>query len=99
MENYFCSSLVNDATILCQARFVFGNRLVPSTLLLITDKAECTYTTKPAACSLDFFMQVVTAKAENFRVSQMLMNCLIAAEQILVSTSYTIILGQVLSIM
>ncbi|KAK4300608.1 hypothetical protein Pmani_027192 [Petrolisthes manimaculis] len=50
------------------ARFVFGNRLVPSTLLLITDKAECTYTTKPAACSLDYFMQVVTAKAENFRV-------------------------------
>ncbi|XP_050686161.1 transmembrane protein KIAA1109 homolog isoform X6 [Eriocheir sinensis] len=50
------------------ARFVFGNRLIPSTLLLTTDKAECTYTTKPAACSLDYFMQVITSKAENFRV-------------------------------
>ncbi|XP_042203884.1 transmembrane protein KIAA1109 homolog isoform X4 [Homarus americanus] len=50
------------------ARFVFGNRLVASTLLLTTDKAECCYTTKPAACSLDYFMQVLTSKAENFRV-------------------------------
>ncbi|XP_069959318.1 bridge-like lipid transfer protein family member 1 isoform X14 [Cherax quadricarinatus] len=50
------------------ARFVFGNRLVASTLLLTTDKAECSYTTKPAACSLDHFMQVLTTKAENFRV-------------------------------
>ncbi|XP_066952111.1 bridge-like lipid transfer protein family member 1 [Macrobrachium rosenbergii] len=50
------------------ARFVFGNRLVASTLLLTTDKAECIYTTKPAACSLDHFMHVVTSKAENLRV-------------------------------
>ncbi|XP_069163725.1 bridge-like lipid transfer protein family member 1 isoform X18 [Procambarus clarkii] len=50
------------------ARFVFGNRLVASTLLLTTDKAECHYTTKPAACSLDYFMQVFISKAENFRV-------------------------------
>ncbi|XP_071552185.1 bridge-like lipid transfer protein family member 1 isoform X2 [Panulirus ornatus] len=50
------------------ARFVFGNRLVASTLLLTTDKAECCYTTKPAACSLDCFMQVFISKAENFRV-------------------------------
>ncbi|MPC08090.1 uncharacterized protein E2C01_000665 [Portunus trituberculatus] len=50
------------------ARFVFGNRLIPSTLLLTTDKAECQYTTKPAACSLDYFMHAFTSKAENFRV-------------------------------
>lgn len=55
--------------LLPQARFVFGNRLIPSTLLLTTDKAECQYTTKPAACSLDYFMQALTSKAENFRVS------------------------------
>ncbi|XP_042881836.1 transmembrane protein KIAA1109 homolog isoform X7 [Penaeus japonicus] len=50
------------------ARFVFGNRLVASTLILTTDKAECCYSTKPAACSLDHFMHVVKSKAENFRV-------------------------------
>ncbi|XP_076066750.1 transmembrane protein KIAA1109 homolog tweek isoform X4 [Oratosquilla oratoria] len=50
------------------ARFVFGNRHVASTLLLTMDKADCTYTTKPAACSLDSFMHHIVAKAENFRV-------------------------------
>nr|XP_027228539.1 transmembrane protein KIAA1109-like [Penaeus vannamei] len=50
------------------ARFVFGNRLVASTLILTTDKAECCYSTKQAACSLDHFMHVVKSKAENFRV-------------------------------
>ncbi|RXG59111.1 hypothetical protein Avbf_01112 [Armadillidium vulgare] len=50
------------------ARFVFGNHLVPSTLLFTMDKAECVYSTKPPACSLDFFMHVVKAKSENFRV-------------------------------
>lgn len=54
--------------IFFQARFVFGNRLVASTLILTTDKAECCYSTKQAACSLDHFMHVVKSKAENFRV-------------------------------
>lgn len=53
---------------ICSGRFVFGNRLTPTTLSISMDEAHCTYSTKPAACQLDKFMHFVKAKVENSKV-------------------------------
>ncbi|XP_030565020.1 transmembrane protein KIAA1109 homolog isoform X2 [Drosophila novamexicana] len=49
-------------------RFVFGNRLTPTTLSISMEEAHCTYSTKPAVCRLDHFMHFVKAKVENAKV-------------------------------
>uniref|UniRef100_T1J6C2 Bridge-like lipid transfer protein family member 1 C-terminal domain-containing protein n=1 Tax=Strigamia maritima TaxID=126957 RepID=T1J6C2_STRMM len=49
-------------------RLVFGNRLLPNTLLLNVEEAHIVYTTKPASSRLDPFMHVTKCKAENFKV-------------------------------
>ena len=50
------------------AKLVFGNRLLPTTLVVSADEAHCTYSTKTAGCSLDHFMHFVKLRAENFKV-------------------------------
>ncbi|XP_023176913.2 transmembrane protein KIAA1109 homolog isoform X3 [Drosophila hydei] len=49
-------------------RFVFGNRLTPTTLSISMEEAHCTYSTKPAVCPLDNFMHFVKAKVENAKI-------------------------------
>ena len=49
-------------------KFIFGNRLLPTTLLITMDEAHFTYSTKPATCNLDHFMHFVKTKAENLKV-------------------------------
>ena len=49
-------------------KFVFGNRLLPTTLLVTMDETHFTYSTKPATSSLDHFMHFVKTKAENLKV-------------------------------
>ena len=51
------------------AKLVFGNRLLPTTLVVSADEARCTYSTKPAGCALDHFVHFVKLRAENFKVS------------------------------
>ncbi|XP_075153250.1 transmembrane protein KIAA1109 homolog tweek isoform X3 [Haematobia irritans] len=53
---------------ICSGRFVFGNRLTPTTLSISMEEAHCTYSTKPAVCRLDHFMHFVKAKIENAKV-------------------------------
>ena len=49
-------------------KVVFGNRTLPTTLVFSFEEGRCTYSTKPAACSLDHWMHSLTCKAENFKV-------------------------------
>ena len=49
-------------------KVAFGNRTLPRTLVVSFEEARCTYSTKPAACSLDHWMHSLTCKAENFKV-------------------------------
>ena len=49
-------------------KFIFGNRLLPTTLLITMEEAHFTYSTKPATCNLDHFMHTVKTKAENVKV-------------------------------
>ncbi|XP_053959944.1 bridge-like lipid transfer protein family member 1 isoform X2 [Anastrepha ludens] len=53
---------------ICSGRFVFGNRLTPTTLSISVEEAHCTYSTKPAVCRLDNFMHFVKANIENAKV-------------------------------
>ncbi|GAB0095271.1 Protein KIAA1109 [Sergentomyia squamirostris] len=53
---------------ICSGRFVFGNRLTPTTLSICVEEAHCVYSTKPAVSRLDHFMHFVKAKAENAKV-------------------------------
>uniref|UniRef100_A0A1B0D1P6 Fragile site-associated protein C-terminal domain-containing protein n=1 Tax=Phlebotomus papatasi TaxID=29031 RepID=A0A1B0D1P6_PHLPP len=53
---------------ICSSRFVFGNRLTPTTLSICVEEAHCVYSTKPAVSRLDHFMHFVKAKAENAKV-------------------------------
>ncbi|XP_059220168.1 bridge-like lipid transfer protein family member 1 isoform X9 [Stomoxys calcitrans] len=53
---------------ICSGRFVFGNRLTPTTLSISMEEAHCTYSTKPAVCRLDHFMHFVKAKIESAKV-------------------------------
>ncbi|XP_055681343.1 bridge-like lipid transfer protein family member 1 isoform X2 [Lutzomyia longipalpis] len=53
---------------ICSSRFVFGNRLTPTTLSICIEEAHCVYSTKPAVSRLDHFMHFVKAKAENAKV-------------------------------
>ena len=47
---------------------VFGNRLVPTTLIVSVEEAKCLYSTKPSASQHDLFMHYVKMTAENFKV-------------------------------
>lgn len=49
-------------------KFAFGNKLLPSTLVISVEEARCTYSTKPAVCALDHFMHFVKCKADNFKI-------------------------------
>lgn len=51
-----------------QGRFVFGNRLTPTTLSICVEEAHCVYSTKPAVSRLDHFMHFVKAKADNAKI-------------------------------
>ncbi|XP_065078677.1 bridge-like lipid transfer protein family member 1 isoform X6 [Ochlerotatus camptorhynchus] len=53
---------------ICSGRFVFGNRLTPTTLSIWVEEARCVYSTKPAVSKLDHFMHIVKAKVENAKV-------------------------------
>ncbi|XP_058456070.1 bridge-like lipid transfer protein family member 1 isoform X4 [Malaya genurostris] len=53
---------------ICSGRFVFGNRLTPTTLSMCVEEAHCVYSTKPAVSKLDHFMHFVKAKIENSKV-------------------------------
>lgn len=49
-------------------RFVFGNRLIPSTLCICLEEAHCVYSTKPSINPCDYFTHFVKAKVENAKV-------------------------------
>lgn len=51
-----------------QGRFVFGNRLTPTTLSICVEEAHCVYSTKPAVSRLDHFMHFVKAKTDNAKI-------------------------------
>lgn len=51
-----------------QGRFVFGNHLVPTTLIVNFEEAHAVYTIKPAQSKLDQFTHIVKCKAENAKV-------------------------------
>ncbi|XP_037958120.1 transmembrane protein KIAA1109 homolog isoform X2 [Teleopsis dalmanni] len=53
---------------ICSGRFVFGNRLTPTTLSISMEEMRCTYSTKPAVCRLDHFMHFIKANVENAKV-------------------------------
>lgn len=53
---------------ICSGRFVFGNRLTPTTLSICVEEAHCVYSTKPAASRLDHFMHFVKAKVDNAKI-------------------------------
>lgn len=53
---------------ICSGRFVFGNRLTPTTLSICVEEAKCVYSTKPAASRLDHFMHFLKAKVDNAKV-------------------------------
>lgn len=53
---------------ICSGRFVFGNRLTPTSLLICVEEAHCLYSTKPAVSKLDHFMHFVKAKTENLKI-------------------------------
>ena len=49
-------------------KFAFGNKTLPTSLVVSVEGARCTYSTKPAVCALDHFMHFVVCKAENFKI-------------------------------
>ncbi|XP_021348394.1 uncharacterized protein KIAA1109-like [Mizuhopecten yessoensis] len=49
-------------------RCVFGNQLVPNTLIVHFEEGQLVYTTKPASTQSDQFMHYLIGKAENFKV-------------------------------
>lgn len=53
---------------ICSGRFVFGNRLTPTTLSVCVEEAHCVYSTKPAVSKLDHFMHFIKAKADNAKI-------------------------------
>lgn len=53
---------------ICSGRFVFGNRLTPTTLSICVEEAHCVYSTKPAVSRLDNFMHFVKAKTDNAKI-------------------------------
>ena len=64
----FKALLLNDSIFLqSTGKLVFGNKLLPTTLVISFEEARLTYSTKPAACSLDHFMHFIKCKAENFK--------------------------------
>ena len=69
---YFDAS---DYAFLCTSqatgKLVFGNKLLPTSLVISFEEARLTYSTKPAACSLDHFMHFIKCKAENFKVKSL----------------------------
>lgn len=50
------------------AKLSFGNKLLPTSLVLSVEEAHCTYSTKPAACKLDHFMHFVKVNRVSFTV-------------------------------
>ena len=63
-----CLTARLTADCAAQGRVVFGNRLVPTTLIVSVEEARCLYSTKPAASQHDLFMHYVKMTAENFKV-------------------------------
>ncbi|XP_056013431.1 bridge-like lipid transfer protein family member 1 isoform X4 [Ostrea edulis] len=49
-------------------RIIFGNHLVPHSLIFSFEDGHFTYTTKPASTPFDQFMHDATGKAENFKL-------------------------------
>ena len=62
-----CLSL--NVTLCCfQCRLVFGNHLVPNTLIVHLDDSHVTYTTTPASTAFDEFMHDVKVKSDSLRI-------------------------------
>ena len=53
---------------LLQGRCVFGNHLVPNTMVVHFEEGNFVYTTKPASTPTDQFMHYTIGKAENFKL-------------------------------
>lgn len=51
-----------------QGRVVFGNHLVPNSMIVKFDDGNFTYTTKPASTPFDILMHDAKGKAENFKI-------------------------------
>ena len=51
-----------------QCRFVFGNNLVPNTLIVHLDDSHVTYTSTPASTVFDEFMHDLKVKSESIRI-------------------------------
>lgn len=63
-RNFFPLTKIEIST----GRFVFGNHLVPSTLLITFEEGNITYTSRPAVSPHDLFTHIAKAKAESFKV-------------------------------
>ncbi|RWS26602.1 uncharacterized protein B4U80_02673, partial [Leptotrombidium deliense] len=50
------------------ARVVFGNPLVPSSLLFMCEESHITYTTRPAISPHDLFTHIMKCKADSFKI-------------------------------
>ena len=62
------SPITRSQVDISTGKFILGNRLVPTSLLITTEEAHFTYSTKPATCNLDHFMHTIKTKAENLKV-------------------------------
>lgn len=51
-----------------QARIIFGNNLVPSTLVIRLEEGKCNYSTRNATNQTDLYMHMFKCHAENVRV-------------------------------
>ena len=60
---YF-QTFLNDS----QSRIIFGNYLMPQSLVLSAREMHLVYTTKPASTPFDLFMHVVKCKTDNFKI-------------------------------
>mgnify|MGYP001791551113 CR=1 FL=1 len=47
---------------------MFGNNLVPSSLVIRLEEAKCIYSTRSATHPADLFMHMLKCQAENVRV-------------------------------
>jgi len=51
-----------------QCRFVFGNHLVPNTLIIHLDDSNVTYTTMPPTTPFDEFRHDLKVKSDSMRI-------------------------------
>ncbi|KAH3829887.1 hypothetical protein DPMN_103118, partial [Dreissena polymorpha] len=68
-KNFHWRDLIPVSRIdITTCRFVFGNNLVPNTLIVHLDDSEVTYTTLPPTTPFDLFMHDIKVKSDSLRI-------------------------------